>query len=89
MQRLFTTITIAPALTTSFPGAAPTSITTQGIKFGFNINSNGKTANVGVVDGASRSNRTKQQNIISIISTASFRPRFDKNGVVDSAEVEI
>ena len=89
MQRLFTTITIAPELTISFPGAAPTSITTQGIQFGFNINSNGKTANVEVVDGASRSNRAGQQNIISIISAALFRPHFDKNGVVDSAEVEI
>ena len=75
IQRLFTKITIAPTLTTSFPVTAPTSITTQGIKFSFDIDSNGKTANVKVIDGASRSNRTEQQNIGDL-----FRPHFDKKG---------
>lgn len=88
-QRLFATITVVPSLSTSFPGAAPTSITTHGMTFGFSINSDGKTENVEVRNGASRSNREAQQSTIGIISGATFRPHFDEDGVVESASVEI
>ena len=89
MQRLFTTTTIVPSLSTSFPGAAPAAIPTHGMTFGFDITSDGKAEDVEVLSGGSRSNRAEQQSTIDIISSAKFRPHFDENGVVDSAAVEI
>jgi hypothetical protein len=88
-QRLFATTTVVPSLSTSFPGAAPTPITTNGMTYGFSIKSDGKAENVEVRSGASRNNRPAQQNTIGIISGATFRPHFDENGVVESASVEI
>ena len=89
MQRLFTTATIVPSLSTSFPGAPPAAIPTHAMTFGFNIMSNGKAEDVEVLSGGSRSNRAEQQSTIDIISSAKFRPHFDENGVVDSAAVEL
>ncbi len=89
MQRLFAAPTVVPSLSTSFPGAAPTPITTHGMTFSFNINSDGTAEDVEVISGDSRSNRDEQQSTTRIISGAMFRPQFDDNGVVDSAAVEI
>lgn len=89
MQRLFTATTVVPSLATTFAGAAPAPITTNGITFGFNIGSDGKADEVEVLSGASRNNRAEQQSAIRIISGATFRPRFDEEGVVESASVEI
>lgn len=89
IQRLFTMPTVVPALTRSLPGAAPVQIAAQGIGFGFSINSEGRAEDIKVLSGNTSSNRQTQQNIIGIISGATFRPGFDKEGVLESRSVEI
>lgn len=89
IQRLFVQPTVVPSLTTSMPGKGPVQIVTHGATFGFSINSDGKAEDVKVLSGATSSSRASQQGTVGIISGATFRPGFDRNGVMESNPVEI